>query len=96
MHRKPSLKPCAAFVLLFVLVAAEALAVMHSLDFDAHAGSDPCNVCIAVAGLGAAAPARAMPQEVARTDLPGEAARALTVPALRTERPSARAPPLVS
>lgn len=95
MHRRP-LKPFAAAVLLLALVAAEALATVHSLDFDAHSGGEPCNVCISVAGLGTGVPAKAVLPDAARSHLPVPTAQTFSLPALRIERPSARAPPLVS
>ena len=40
--------------LVFVLLAVEAFAVVHPLDFAAHATDEPCKICISVASLGSA------------------------------------------
>jgi len=96
MHRHSPVKRIAAVVLLFVLVAAEAVAVAHSLDFDAHAAGDPCKICVSAAGLGtglAPTPAAAEPP---RTDWPVGPVLLQPIPAPRPERASARGPPVLS
>lgn len=83
-------------LVLSVLIAAEAMAVRHSLDFDSHANDEPCKICVTVAGLGAVAPAKAV-AAVSTSAVEPEAARRDVVRAFdRFDRPSARAPPLVS
>jgi len=96
MHRDPLFKRIAALVLLFVLVAAEAMTIAHALDFDAHAGGEPCKICVSAAGLGSAAPARVLAADVPHTDPPVAVALDRSVPAPRPERASARGPPLAS
>ena len=95
MHRKP-LQHVAAFVLFLVLVAGEALAVVHSLDLDAHASGDACKICISVADLGSAVPPQAVLAEAPRTDSPVRTAHDDSVPTLRAERATARGPPHLS
>jgi hypothetical protein len=41
-------------VLVCLLLAAEAFAVVHPLDFDAHLTDEPCKICISVASFGTA------------------------------------------
>lgn len=83
-------------MLLCLLVAAEAMAVVHSLDFDAHTVEEPCKICISIAGFGGAPPARAV------TLLPPAAAASDRVEEIRiveldpVEQPVARGPPRVS
>lgn len=96
MHWKPQLTRFAALAVLLVLVAAETLAVVHSVDLDAHAGGDPCNVCISVAGLGSAAPAKSAAPEAPRTDLPLATAQDVPQPLELPKRAPARGPPLAS
>jgi hypothetical protein len=48
---KPALKTAA---LVCVLLAAEAFAVVHPLDLDAHSTGEPCKICISVASFGSA------------------------------------------
>jgi len=55
VKRKASFRPAlqnAALVCL--LLVAEAFAVVHPLDFDAHSTDEPCKICISVASFGAA------------------------------------------
>jgi len=96
MYQNSPLKRIAAVVLLFVLVSAEAMAVAHALDLDAHASGDPCKICVSAAGLASAAPASAAPAQLPRADVPVATAQNPLVPAQRPERASARGPPLVS
>jgi hypothetical protein len=96
MHRKSPFKLFAAVALLCALVCAEALSVVHSLDFDAHANGEPCKICISVAGVGAGAPHRAVLPEAPRAGEPGSWAPAAFVDSRRAERRSARGPPVVS
>jgi hypothetical protein len=95
MRRKP-LPRFAALVLLFLLVAAETLTTAHALDLDAHSGGDPCKICISVAGLDTALPAKAVPFDLARTHTRVGIAHERPVPTLRAVLPSARGPPLAS
>lgn len=96
MHDYPSLKRFAAAVLLLVLVATEAMAVAHSLDFDAHAAGDPCKICVSAASLGHGASAAAVSAEPPRAYPPVATTCDSAVPAPRPARASARGPPLVS
>lgn len=96
MHDYPSLKRFAAAVLLLVLVATEAMAVAHSLDFDAHAAGEPCKICVSAASLGSGAPAAAVPAEPPGVCPPLATPCDRAAPAPRPERASARGPPLVS
>jgi hypothetical protein len=41
-------------VITFVLLAAEAFAVVHPLDLAAHATDGPCAICVSVASFGSA------------------------------------------
>lgn len=80
-------------MLLCLLVVAEALAVTHALDFEAHAPGEVCKICVGVADLGGAAPARApllLPPAAAE---PVPFTAVVSLPAARNERPSARGPP---
>ncbi|HEX6995852.1 MAG TPA: hypothetical protein VF339_17100 [Gammaproteobacteria bacterium] len=96
MLRHSTVKRIAAVVLLFVLVAAEAVAVAHSLDFDAHVPGDPCKLCVSAAGLVAGVPATPAAAEPPRTHEPVGAVHVPPVPAPRPERASARGPPVLS
>jgi hypothetical protein len=96
VKRLKPFKLFASATLLCLLVAAEAMAVVHSLDFEAHAAGESCKICISVAGFGSAAPARVPtllpPPAAAQEAFPEVRA---VVPA-RIERPAARGPPIVS
>jgi hypothetical protein len=82
---------------LCLLVVAEAIAVVHSLDFDAHRLGEPCKICISLAGSGsappAATPALVRPQV---TGVPIAADSSPVVGIRRLERPAVRGPPAVS
>src|SRR5690606_9711013 len=96
MHRQSTVKRIAAVVLLFVLVAAEAVAVVHSLDFDAHAAGDACKICGSCAGVGAGRrvpPAGAGPP---RPDGPGGTVHVGRAPAPQPDRAPAGGPPFLS
>ena len=95
MRRKP-FQRFAALVLLFVLVAAEALTTVHSLDLDAHAGGDACKICISVAGLDTGVPATVTLVDLPRAQTPVGVALDRLSPLLRAGRASARGPPLAS
>jgi hypothetical protein len=92
MHRK-SFQHVAAFVLFLVLVAGEALAVVHSVDLDAHTSGDGCKICITVADLGSALPAKAVLAVPPRSDSQIVAAHGDPVAAVRAEAANARGPP---
>jgi len=93
MHPQSTVKRIAAVVLLFFLVVAEAVAVVHSLDFDAHAAGEVCKTCVSTAGLGAGVTAMPAAAELSRTHEPVGTVVVLPVPASRVERASARGPP---
>ena len=82
--------------LLCLLVLAEALAVTHALDFEAHAADDVCKICIGTAGFGGAAPARAPVPLPRPATAPEPLPDFLPVLLARVERPSARGPPPAS
>lgn len=96
MKRNPRLHSLAAVLLLFALVAAEALSVRHSLDFEGHTPGEPCKICIGVAALGSGAPAKSPSPDVPRVVIPGCGFHVLPVDLPTVERPSARSPPPVS
>lgn len=83
----------AAVLLLFALVAAEALTVSHSLDFEGHAPGEQCKICIGAAALGTGAPAKAPPPEAPRVAILGSALQVLPVDLPAVEQPAARGPP---
>lgn len=96
MKRRTPFRLVGSLALLCLLIAGEALAVVHSLDVDAHAGADPCKICISISGLDDAAvtaPPALIPSLAAVGDVFPEAAGAVFT---RTERPSARGPPQAS
>jgi hypothetical protein len=96
VNRFKPYKLLASAALLCLLVAAESMAVVHSLDLDAHAAGESCKICISVAGFGSAAPARS-PTLLPPPSSGSEAfleVRALVV--ARTESPVARGPPSFS
>jgi hypothetical protein len=91
---KPS--PVLAGLLVVLLLVAEAFAAAHLLDRDAHAGKDPCKICLSIAPFGSAAPAHAAPLVVPTAEplLPAEQPVAVVEVAPRS--PVARGPPAVS
>lgn len=85
-----------SIALLCLFIAAEAVAVVHSLDYEAHAGGDPCKICISISGLddavAASAPVFVPPAAAAHDAFPeGDA-----IIVARIDRPNARAPPQAS
>lgn len=85
-----------SIALLCLFIAAEAVAVVHSLDYEAHAGGDPCKICISISGLddavAASAPLLIPPAGAVRDAFPeGE-----VIIVARIDRPNARAPPQAS
>jgi len=96
MHRQSTVKRIAAVVLLFVLVAAEAVAVVHSLDFDAHAAGDACKICVSTAGVGTGMPVTPAAAEPQRTHGPVGTVHVVPAPAPQPDRASARGPPFLS
>jgi hypothetical protein len=94
--RRTPLSRVVSIALLCLFIAAEAVAVVHSLDYEAHAGADPCKICISISGLddvvSASAPVLVPPAAAARDAFPaGE-----SVVFERIQRPNARAPPQAS
>lgn len=96
MERKRHVKLALGALLLCALAAAEALAVAHWLDLESHAGAEPCKICISVAGLGTAAPAKAPPPAQPVAAVPAAAVTRATAGGAAVHRPSARAPPKLS
>ena len=80
----------------FVLLAAEAFAVVHPLDLAAHATGEPCAICVSVASFGSANVAQVADLPLAGTKLlpPLDAATLAGVDAPFFYR--ARAPPHAS
>jgi hypothetical protein len=56
-------------VITFVLLAAEAFAVVHPLDLAAHATDEPCAICVSVASFGSANVAPAADFAIVRSKL---------------------------
>jgi hypothetical protein len=83
-------------MLLCLLVMAETMAVAHSLDFESHAGSEPCKICISVASFGSAAPARTAVLLPPAAPIPVAFQEPATIGAARSEPPTARGPPQAS
>jgi hypothetical protein len=96
MKRRTPFGLVGSLALLCLLIAGEALAVVHSLDVDAHAGADPCKICISISALddaAVAAPPTLVPSLAVASDVFPEAAGAVFA---RAERPCARGPPQAS
>ena len=92
-HFKPALKTAA---LVCLLLAAEAFAVVHPLNLDAHSTDEPCKICLSVASFGNATVAP-LPYLVIDTS----AAPLIVLPFLVTSRSGptnhfARGPPIAS
>jgi hypothetical protein len=94
--RKASFRLVLSAAVLCVLIAAEAMAVRHSLDFEAHTASDPCNICITVAGFGSAAPAHSLSVRLPVSAPLEPVTPLLVMSTSRPVQPPVRGPPLVS
>ena len=84
-------------MLVCLLIVAEALTVVHALDFDAHRLDEPCKICISLAGAGSAPPAN--PPTLLQPPAAGEGLdldRSVLLGLRRLERPAVRGPPSVS
>jgi hypothetical protein len=79
-----------------LLLVAEAVALTHPLDFDAHAAGEPCKICISVAGLGSAAVAQDAPVCLDSAAVAPLADGLSPIPYTRLATHTARGPPLAS
>ena len=56
MTRSRTLSFVPAWLAVALLIAAEAFAVVHAADLDAHTGGEACKICLSVSPLDGASP----------------------------------------
>ena len=93
MHLKRLFKWMPGWVAIALLIAAEAFAVVHAADLDAHSGGESCKFCLYVSQLDTAAAPAALPRLVPAGLVEATPFEALPSGDVRRRRPAARGPP---
>lgn len=93
MHLTRLFKWAPGWVAIALLIAAEAFAVAHAADLDAHSGAESCKLCLYVSQLDTAAAPTALPGLVPAGLVEATAFEASPSGDVRRGRPAARGPP---